>query len=124
MKKKASILVLMIIVLATSLPSTISADKSHRIHSPRGGVITLVITDGALKNIRIYDLKFSNSGDVFSLAAAPLPAADSIKMISINFHEGSTLVQSEYVDIGPRKTVQEVYCPESFDRLVIDYSGY
>lgn len=84
----------------------------------------MVITDDALKNIRIYDLKFSNSGDVFSLSAAPLPAADSIKMISINFHEGSTLVQSEYVDIGPRKTVQEVYCPESFDRIVIDYSGY
>jgi hypothetical protein len=110
-------------MISLGLTSTVSADKSFRIHSPRGSVINLVITSCALRNIRVHDLNFSNGGDVFSIAAAPLGSADSIQTISIAFHQDSTEVQSEYVDIGPEKTVQEVYCPEDFDQIIIDCSG-
>jgi argininosuccinate synthase len=87
-------------------------------------VITLVITNSALKNTRIHDLAFSESGDVFSITAAPLISADSMQTISISFHQGSTVEQTDYVEIGPGKTVQEVYCPENFDQIVIDSSDY
>jgi hypothetical protein len=74
-----------------------------------------VITNQTLRNIRIYHLDFSNDGETFSITAAPIATSDS---------SHSTVVQSEYVDIGPEKTVQEVYCPEGFNQIVIDYSGF
>jgi len=121
---RSIILVLAITFLTLSLPSSALADRSTRIHTPRGEVITLVITSSVLKNTRIHDLAFSKSGDLFSITAAPLPSADSIQTISISFHQGSTVAQTDYVDIGPGKTAQEVYCPESFDQIVIDSSVY
>jgi hypothetical protein len=124
MMNRSIILVLAITFLALTLPSSVLADRSHRIHTPRGEVITLVIASSVLKNTRIHDLEFSESGDVFLITAAPLPSADSMQTISISFHQGSTVAQTDYVEIGPGKTVQEVYCPESFDQIVIDSSGY
>jgi len=121
MMNRSNILVLAITLLALTLPSSALADMSRRIHTPRGEVITLVIASSVLKNTRIHDLDFSESGDVFLITAAPLP---SIQTISINFHQGSTVAQTDYVEIGPGKTVQEVYCPDSFDQIVIDSSGY
>ena len=121
---RSIILVLAISLLALTLPSSALADRSHRIHTPRGEVITLVITNSALKNTRIHDIAFSESGDVFSITAAPLISADSMQTISISFHQGSTVEQTDYVEIGPGKTVQEVYCPENFDQIVIDSSDY
>ena len=121
---RLNILVLATTLLTLTLPSRALADMSRRIHTPRGEVITLVVTSSVLKNTKIHDLDFSESGDVFSMTAAPLHSADSIQTISISFHQGSTAAQTDYVEIGPGKTVQEVYCPESFDEIVIDRSGY
>ena len=121
---RSIILVLATTLPALTLPSNALADRSHSIHTPRGEVITLVIASSVLKNTRIHDLAFSESGDVFSITAAPLPSADSMQTISIGFHQGSTVAQTDYVAIGPGKTVQEVYCPESFDQIVIDSSSY
>jgi len=121
---RSIILVLALTLLALTLPSSALADSSRRIHTPRGEVITLVIASSVLKNTRIHDLDFSESGDAFSITAAPLPSADSIQTLSISFHQGSTVTQTDYFEIGPGKTVQEVYCPESFDQIVIDSSGY
>ena len=124
MEKTVAVLALIAIIVNLSLPSAVPADKHYRIHSPRGGVITLVITSCALRNIKIHDLDFSNNGEVFSIAAVPLGSPDLIHCISIGFQQGSTVVQSEYVDIGPEKTMQGVYCPEDFDQIIIDCSGY
>ena len=124
MKKTASILVLAVVLAGFSLTSKTLADRSFNIRSPRGNRVTLVITNQTLKNIRIYDLDFSSDGETFSITAAPIVPSDSSHTLSVNFQEGDTVVQSEYVDIGPEKTVQEVYCPEDFNRIVIDYSGF
>jgi hypothetical protein len=125
MKKTSTfVLCLVIILTALSLPHTGSADKSFHIHSPTGAPVTLLITTCALKNIRIHDLEFSNNGDTFSVEAAPNGSSDSIESVSIEFREGSTSLQNEVVNIGPGRTVQEVYCPESFDQIVIDCLGY
>jgi hypothetical protein len=123
MKKTAAFVALVIILTALSLPSTVSADKSFKIHSPRGGAVTLQLTTCALKNIRIDNFDFSNNGEMFSIAAAPSGSSDTIESISIEFQEGSASVQSELVDIGPGRTVQEVNCPESFDQIIIDCFG-
>jgi hypothetical protein len=122
--KASAFVALVIILLILNLPRTSSADKSFDIRSPRGGRVTLLISTCALKNVRIHNFDFSNSGNIFSMIAAPNGSSDSIHSISIEFHEGSTPVQGELVDIGPGRTVQEVYCPESFDQIVIDCSGY
>jgi hypothetical protein len=124
MKKTASILVLAVVLAGFSLTSKTLADRSFNIRSPRGNRVTLVITNQALRNIRFYHLDFSNDGEPFSITAAPVVPSDSSHTLSVNFQEGSTVVQSEYVDIGPEKTVQEVYCPEDFNQIVIDYSGF
>jgi hypothetical protein len=124
MKKTAVTVGLVIILAILSMPPTSSADKSFKIHSPLGGVVTLAITRCALKNIRVHDFDFSQSGDMFSIVAVPRGSSDSIQSISIEFHEESTTVQSELVDIGPGKTMQQVYCPENFDQIVIDCFGY
>ena len=124
MKKTASILILVMISMFFGINSEVLADKSYRVRSPRGNYVTLVITDQTLRNIRIYNLDFSNDGDTFSIAAAALRPSDSVLSLAINFQEGSFLVQSEYVDVGSKKTVHEVYCPEGFDQIVIDYGGY
>jgi hypothetical protein len=113
MKKTATFVAVVIILTALSLPCTVSADKSFKIHSPRGGVVTLQLTTCALKNIRIDNFDFSNNGEMFSIGAAPSGSSDAIESISIEFKEGSTSVQSELVDIGP----------ESFDQIVIDCFG-
>ena len=123
MKKTAAFLVLVIMLITLSFPCPSFADKSFNIHSPLGGLIKLTITSCALKNIRVYDFDFSSSGDVFNMVAAPHGSSGSINTISIEFHEGSTLVQSDLVDIGPDKTAQQVYCPQSFDQIVIDCFG-
>ena len=123
MKKTASILILVMISMFFGMTSEILADKSYRVRSPRGDFVTVVITDQTLRNIRIYDLNFTNDGDTFSIAAAALRPSDSLHSFTINFQEGSTVVQSEYVDVGSTKTVHEVYCPEGFDQIVIDYGG-
>jgi hypothetical protein len=124
MKKTASILVLAVVLTGFSLISKTLADRSFNIRSPRGNRVTLVITNQTLRNIRIYHLYFSNDGETFSITAAPVVPSDSSHTLSVTFQEGSTVVQSEYVDIGPEKTVQEVYCPEGFNQIVIDYSGF
>ena len=124
MKKTASILILMMISMCFGMTSGVLADKSYRVRSPRGNFVTVVITDETLRNIRIYDLNFTNDGDTFSIAAAALRPSDSLHSLSINFQEGSTLVQSEYVDVGATKTVHEVYCPEGFDQIIIDITGF
>jgi hypothetical protein len=124
MKKTASILVLAIALANFGLISKTLADKSFNIRSPRGNRVTIVITNQTLRNIRIYHLDFSNDGETFSITAAPIATSDSSHTLSVNFQEDSTVVQSEYVDVGPEKTVQEVYCPEGFNQIVIDYSGF
>jgi hypothetical protein len=124
MKKTASILVLAVALANFGLISKTLADKSFNIRSPRGNRVTIVITNQTLRNIRIYHLDFSNDGETFSITAAPIAPSDSSRTLSVNFQEDSTVVQSEYVDIGPEKTVQEVYCPEGFNQIVIDYSGF
>ena len=124
MKKTASILVLTAALVSLSLISNTLADRSFNIRSPRGNRVTLVITNQTLRNIRIYHLDFSNDGETFSITAAPVVPSDSLHTLSVNFQEDSTVVQSEYVDIGPEKTVQEVYCPQGFNQIVIDYSGF
>ncbi|NIQ92603.1 MAG: hypothetical protein GWN93_27945 [Deltaproteobacteria bacterium] len=124
MKKTATILVLAVVLVNFGLISKTLADKRFNIRSPRGNRVTLVITNQTLKNIRIYDLDFSNDGETFFITAAPIVPSDSSHTLSVNFQEGATVVQSEYVDIGPEKTVQEVYCPEDFNQIVIDYSGF
>ena len=124
MKKIASIMVLAIALANFGLISKTVADKSFNIRSPRGNRVTIVITNQTLRNIRIYHLDFSNDGETFSITAAPIVPSDSSHTLSVNFQEDSTVVQSEYVDIGPEKTVQEVYCPEGFNQIVIDYSGF
>jgi len=115
---------LVIILITLGLCPMASADKSFNVRSPRGNRVNLMITSCALKTIRIYNLEFSEDGDTFSLMAAPNGSADAIKGISIEFHADSIPVKSEFVDIGPGKTMQEVYCPESFDEIVIDCFGY
>jgi hypothetical protein len=124
MKKTAATVCLVIILAIVSMPRTSSADKSYKIHSPLGSLVTLTITSCTLKNIRVHDFDFSQSGDIFSIDAVPRGSSDSIQSISIEFHENSDVVQSELVDIGPGRTVQNVYCPENFDQIVIDCSGY
>lgn len=124
MKKTASIMVLAIALVNFGLISKTLADKSFNIRSPRGNRVTIVITNQTLRNIRIYHLDFSNDGETFSITAAPIAPSDSSRTLSVNFQEDSTVVQSDYVDIGPEKTVQEVYCPEGFNQIVIDYSGF
>ena len=124
MKKTASILVLAIALANFGLISKTLADKSFNIRSPRGNRVTIVITKQTLRNIRIYHMDFSNDGETFSITAEPIVPSDSSHTLSVNFQEDSTVVQSEYVDIGPEKTVQEVYCPEGFNQIVIDYSGF
>jgi hypothetical protein len=124
MKKTATILVLVVVLVNFCLISKTLADKRFNIRSPRGNRVTLVITNQTLKNIRIYDLDFSNDGETFLITAAPIVPTDSSHTLSVDFQESDTVVQSEYVDIGPEKTVQEVYCPESFNQIVIDYSGF
>ena len=123
MKKTAAFVALVIILITLSFPCPSSADKSFNIHSPLGGLIKLTITSCALKNIRVHDFDFSSSGDAFNMVAAPQGSSDSIHTISIEFYEGSTLVQSDLVDIGPDRTTHEVQCPESFDQIVIDCFG-
>jgi len=124
MKKTLAPVALLVIVLAImGLPGEGSADRSFKIHSPRGGVVTVLLTSCALKTIRIHNLDFSESGDIFSVVAAPNGSSDLIQSISVEFQEDSTSVQSELIDVGPGKTVQELYCPESFDMIVIDCFG-
>jgi hypothetical protein len=124
MKKTFTTMTLVLVVAILSLPPSASADKSFSIHSPRGGVVSLLIKTCALKKVRIHNFQFSDSGDTFSLVAAPNGSSDSIDSLLIEFHEDSIAVQSDFVDIGPGRTEQEVYCPESFDQIVIDCSGY
>ena len=109
MKKTASILVLTVALVNFGLISKALADRSFSIRSPRGNRVTLVLT---------------NNGETFSITAAPIAPSDSSHTLSVDFQEGTTVVQSDYVDIGPEKTVQEVYCPEDFNQIVIDYSGF
>ena len=67
MKKSADFLALVIIFAVMNLPCTVSADKSFKIHTPRGGLTTLLITTCALKKVRIHNFEFSDSGDTFSV---------------------------------------------------------
>jgi hypothetical protein len=124
MKKTTTILLLAVVLVNFCQISKTLADKRFNIRSPRGNRVTLVITNQTLKNIRIYDLNFSNDGETFLITAAPIVPTDSSQTLSVDFQEGGTVVQSDYVDIGPEKTMQEVYCPENFNEIVIDYSGF
>jgi hypothetical protein len=124
MKKNPTTVTLVLIVAILSLPCMASADKNFTIHSPLGSIVTLTITSCALKNIRVHDFDFSQSGDIFSIVAVPRGSSDSIQSLLIEFHEDSIAVQSDFIDIGPGSTEQKVYCPESFDQIVIDCSGY
>lgn len=124
MKKAASVLVVVMVSVCFGVTSGALANKSYRVRSPRGNFVTVVITEQTLRNIRIYNLDFTDDGETFSIEAAAIRPSDSLHSLNINFQEGSTLVQSEYVDVGSTKTVHEVYCPEAFDQIIIDYSGY
>ena len=124
MKKTFTMMILVLIVAILGLPPVASADKSFTIHSPRGGAVSLLIKTCTLKKVRIHNFEFSDSGDTFSVVAAPNGSSDSVESLVIEFHEDSIAVQSGFVDIGPGRTAQKVYCPESFDQIVIDCSGY
>ena len=124
MKKAASVLVVAMVSVCFGVTSGALANKSYRVRSPRGNFVTVVITEQTLRNIRIYNLDFTDDGETFSIEAAAIRPSDSLHSLNIDFQEGSTLVQSEYVDVGSTKTVHEVYCPEAFDQIIIDYSGY
>ena len=124
MQKTASVLVVVMVSVCFGVTSGALANKSYRVRSPRGNFVTVVITEQTLRNIRIYNLDFTDDGETFSIEAAAIRPSDSLHSLNINFQEGSTLVQSEYVDVGSTKTVHEVYCPEAFDQIIIDYSGY
>ena len=124
MKKTGLFAALVTVLAILSLPCTSVADKSFNIHLPQGGLVNLRITTCALKSVRIHNFDFSENGETFSLDAAPNGSKDSMQSISIDFHVGSTLVQSELVTIGPGRTEQQVYCPDSFDQIVIGCFGY
>ncbi len=117
-KKSALIIIFGIMVLSFTFP--VLAEKSWRIHTPRGGVVSLVVTDQTLKNIRIYGFDFVHGGDAFSITAALLRPSDGSLTLSISFYEDGNLVQGDYLDITAEKRTQEVYCPESFDQIVVD----
>jgi hypothetical protein len=123
-KRTPTTVTLVLIVAILSLPCMAFAEKNFTIHSPLGSIVTLTITSCALKNVRIHDFDFSQSGDAFTLVAAPNGSSDSIESLLIEFHEDSIAVQSDFVDIGPGRTEQKVYCPGSFDQIVINCSGY
>jgi hypothetical protein len=123
MKKHAKATVLTIMLVCFLVTPSALADKSWNIRSPNGSRVTLVITNAALNNIRFYNLDFSRDGSTFSITAAPLRSADTLQTLSVSFFEGEIEAQSEYVDIGQDKTTQEVYCPEEFNRIVIDFFG-
>ena len=124
MKKLADVSVIGIVLLGLMLTPSAFAEKSWYVRTPRGARIQLLVTDSALKNVRIYDLAFSESGDMFSITAAPRGPSDSSISATISFYDGEYSVQDDYVDVGPGKTTQEINCPETFDRMVLDYSGY
>ncbi|MBW1979698.1 MAG: hypothetical protein JRJ12_00600 [Deltaproteobacteria bacterium] len=124
MKKLASAIVLGNLLLGLMLLPTARAARSWRLHTPRGEVIKLVVTDSALEAIRIYDLAFSEDGDSFSITAAPARSPDTSITVRINFFDGESSVDEDYVDIGPQKTTRQIDCPETLDRMVLDYVGY
>jgi hypothetical protein len=120
MNRWTKLVIFLIALTSLTMASSVSADRSYRVHSPRGTVFTLVVTDSVLKHVRIYDFAFSDDGDTFLITAAPLRSADSSQPVSIGFYEKDTVVQSDYVYIGPEKATHEVYCPEGFDRIMLE----
>jgi hypothetical protein len=120
MNKWAKLLIFLMVLTSLTMTSLVSADRSYRVHSPRGTVFTLVVTDAVLKHVRIYDFAFSDDGDTFLITAAPLRPTDSSHSVLIGFYEKDSVVQSDYVYIGPEKATHEVYCPEGFDRIVLE----
>ena len=123
MKRYAKITVFTIALVCFLMTLPVLADRSWNIRSPNGSRITLVLTDAALRNIRFYDLDLSRDGSTFIITAAQLNPADISQTLSISFYEDDMLAQSEYVDIGSEKTTQEVYCPEGFNRIIVDHFG-
>jgi hypothetical protein len=124
MRKPISLLVPAIILVFFVAAIAASADRTWKISSPRGGKVTLVLTDGALQNFRIYDLEFLDNGDRFAITAEPARPTQSAKTLQVEFYDGNTYVQSGYAYIGPEKTDADLSCPAQFDRIVIQYSGY
>ena len=124
MKRISTILVVAFVLVSFVLIPSIFAGKSWHVRSPGGGRVQLLVTDSALKNVRIYDLAFSENGDTFSITAAPRGPSDSSISFTIRFYDDEVSVQDDYVDVGPGKTTQEVYCPETFNRMVLDYAGF
>lgn len=120
MNKWAKLLIFLMVLTSLTMTSLVSADRSYRVHSPRGGVITLAISDSVLKHVRLYDFAFSDDGDTFLITAATLRPTDSSQAVSIGFYGKDTFVQSDTVYIGPEKVTHEVYCPEGFDRIVLE----
>jgi hypothetical protein len=124
MKRISAILVVGIVLVGVVLTPSAFAGKRWHVRTPGGARVQLLVTDSALKNVRIYDLAFSENGDTFSITAAPLGPSDSSISFTISFYDGEYSVQDDSVYVGPGKTTQEVHCPETFDRMVLDYSGY
>ncbi|MGD8996196.1 MAG: hypothetical protein PVH34_13330, partial [Syntrophobacterales bacterium] len=87
MKKTTTILLLAVVLVNFCQISKTLADKRFNIRSPRGNRVTLVITNQTLKNIRIYDLNFSNDGETFLITAAPIVPTDSSQTLSVDFQE-------------------------------------
>ena len=124
MKRISTILVVGIVLVSFVLTPSIFAGKSWHVRSPRGGLVQLLVTDSALKNVRIYDLAFSENGDSFSITAASRGTSDSSISFTISFYDDEVSVQDDYVDVSPDKTTQEIYCPETFNKIVLDYSEF
>ena len=124
MNRISTILVVGIVLVSFVVTPAIFAGKSWHVSSPRGGRVQLLVTNSALKNVRIYDLAFSENGETFSITAAPRGPSDSSISFTIRFYDDEVSVQDDYVDVGPGKTTQEVYCPETFNKMVLDYSGF
>lgn len=121
MKKAAMILIFAITLMSFAMTSSVFADRNYRVHSPRGTVITLVITESVLRNVRIYGFDISEDGNIFSITAAPLRRVDTTQTLLISFYKKDTVVESDYAYFDPGKTTQEVDCPEEFDRIVVEH---
>ena len=124
MKRAAGILVIGIVLVGFVLIPAPFAGKRWHVRTPGGGRVQLVVTDSALRSVRIYDLAFSENGDTFSVTTAPRVPSDSSISVTISFYAGDYSVQDDDLSVGPGKTTQKVYCPETFDRMVLDSSGY
>ena len=124
MKKTALFLLFTVIATYVFPIPCVFGDRSWYIRSPRGSRVQLVLTDVALREFRIHDLRFSDDGNTFCVTVERFRRSDTTRNLVVRFYENEYVAQEDYVDIGPQRTVREVYCPERYDRVIIDESAY